>query len=62
MQEALFESDVLSESVLEKKLMMVGGVYSLQSGRVDLVVTDLAIPHSDARHLAKDAPNEQVNH
>ncbi|MBI1762878.1 MAG: hypothetical protein HYR56_15720 [Acidobacteria bacterium] len=58
MQEALFESDVLSESVLEKKLMMVGGVYNLQSGRVDLVVTDLAIAHNDSRHLAKDLPSQ----
>lgn len=57
MQEALFESDVLSEFVLEKKLMMAGGVYNLLSGRVDLVVTDLAIAHNDARNLAQGVPN-----
>lgn len=57
MQEALFESDVLSEFVWEKKLMMAGGVYNLLSGRVDLVVTDMAITHNDSRHLAKDVPS-----
>ncbi len=60
MQQALFESDVLSEAVLEKKLMMAGGVYNLLSGRVDLVVTDLAIAHNDARHIANDAPSDQA--
>lgn len=45
MQEAMFESDVLSDFVLEKKLAIVGGVYDLQTGRVDLVVTDVAISH-----------------
>lgn len=58
MQEALFESDILSEFVLEKKLMMVGGVYHLLSGQVDLVVTDLAVAHNDSRNLAKAPPPE----
>lgn len=59
MQAVLFESDVLSKLVLEKKLMMTGGIYNLLSGRVDLVVTDLVIAHNDARHLAKELPGEQ---
>lgn len=60
MQAALFESDVLSKLVLEKKLMMAGGIYNLHSGRVDLVVTDLVIAHLDSRHLAKEeVPREQ---
>ncbi len=60
MQQALFESDVLSEAVLEKKLMMAGGVYNLLSGKVDLVVTDLAIAHNDSRHLASDDSSEHA--
>jgi carbonic anhydrase len=59
MQSALFESDVLSKLVLEKKLMMAGGIYNLHSGRVDLIVTDLVIAHNDSQHLAKEVPREQ---
>lgn len=43
MQEAMFESDVLSEMVAQKRLALVGGVYDLRSGRVELVVTDVAV-------------------
>lgn len=60
MREALFESDVLSEFVWEKKLLMAGGIYNLHSGRGALVVTDLAIAHNDSSHLAKEAPREQA--
>lgn len=59
MQAALFESDILSKLVLEKKLMMAGGIYNLISGRVDLVVTNLVIAHNDGQHLAKKPLSEQ---
>jgi len=43
MQRSMFESNVINESVHEKKLTVVGGVYSLQTGRVEMVSADLAV-------------------
>lgn len=43
MQKSIFESEVLSDFVHQKKLSLAGGVYSLKTGVVELVVTDLAV-------------------
>jgi carbonic anhydrase len=58
LQDAMFESEVLSESVFNKHLAVVGGVYDLQTGHVELVVTDVAVSHLDT-HLAKGANPKQ---
>lgn len=43
MQISVFESELLSDFVHQKKLSLAGGVYSLKTGAVELVVTDLAV-------------------
>ena len=49
MQKSIFESEMLSDFVHQKKLLLAGGVYSLKTGAVELVVTDLAVERSDPK-------------
>lgn len=58
MQEAMFESEVLSEAVAEKHLAVVGSVYDLASGRVELVVTDVAISRIENNLAKGNQPNK----
>jgi hypothetical protein len=46
MQKSLFESEVLADFVYQQKLTVAGGVYHLQSGQVEMVVTNLAVERS----------------
>ena len=43
MQLSLFESEVLSHFVREKKLKVVGGVYGLQTGKVEMIPSELVV-------------------
>jgi carbonic anhydrase len=63
MQRSIFESDLLSESVLKRKLAIVGGVYHLKDGRVELIPAYLGVEQikgepskitSDNRAIGKD--------
>jgi carbonic anhydrase len=63
MQRSIFESDLLSEYVLKRKLAIAGGVYHLQDGRVEMMPAYLAVEQirgeplkttSDNRAIAKD--------
>lgn len=42
-QSSLYESDILSEAVHKKELLVVGGVYHLNTGRVEVLSTDVAV-------------------
>jgi hypothetical protein len=54
MQLALFQSEPLSEHVRAGKLLITGGVYSLHTGGVATVVTELAVPRNEV------LPNEKT--
>jgi carbonic anhydrase len=58
MQQAMFESEALSDAVFAKKLDIVGGVYNLQTGRVELVVTDVAISRAESNLAQENKPNQ----
>jgi len=49
MQRAIFESEVLSEHVYEKRLTVVGGVYGLRTGRVEMVAPELAVERTGSK-------------
>lgn len=63
MQRSIFESDLLSEYVLKRKLRIAGGVYHLKDGRVEMMPAYLAVEQirgeplktaSDNRAIVKD--------
>lgn len=66
-QSSLYESQILSEFVHKKELMVVGGVYHLDSGRVEMVSTDVAVErlmadeegvHAESASAATDEDGE----
>jgi carbonic anhydrase len=46
MQMVVYESEVLREAVRKKHLKVAGGVYDLDTGKVELLATDLALQNS----------------
>jgi carbonic anhydrase len=58
MQKSIFDSEILNESVRKKELRVVGGVYHLNTGRVEMVSRDLAIEHfeTESDHHADHVP------
>ncbi|MEJ7711932.1 MAG: carbonic anhydrase [Pyrinomonadaceae bacterium] len=62
MQMALYESDVLTHEVQEKKLNIVGGVYNLDSGRVEMLSPGLVVEMpANAKPHAADAPHGEAH-
>lgn len=49
MQKAVFDSDVLAEYIHHKKLEVVGGVYDMTSGKVEIISSGLAVDRPAAR-------------
>ena len=61
MQKAVFESEVLGNYVRRKKLSIVGGVYGLRTGRVEMLSTDLAVERTGREALAQNAAEAQTH-
>ncbi|MFN7944350.1 MAG: carbonic anhydrase [Blastocatellia bacterium] len=49
-QSSLYESEIISEAVHKKELLVVGSVYHLNTGKVEILSTDVAVQ----RHFADD--------
>jgi carbonic anhydrase len=64
MQMALFESEILSHSVKQRKLKVAGGVYNLNTGKVDVVSSSVAFDHheEEQHHAAAPVHHHESNH
>ncbi|HWQ32375.1 MAG TPA: carbonic anhydrase [Blastocatellia bacterium] len=58
MQSALYESDILSSAVHRRELLITGAVYHLNSGRVELLPTEVAVE----RRFPDDEGNATEEH
>jgi hypothetical protein len=54
MQKSMFESELLAQYVNEKKLAIAGGVYNLESGRIDIITSHLAVETTGGEAEHKD--------
>lgn len=58
MQMATFESEVLSEFAHQQKLQIVGGVYNLHTGRVEMISQLASVDHARSDKPAASAPHD----
>lgn len=57
-QSSLYESAIISEAVHKKELLIVGGVYHLNTGKVEILSTDVAVQ----RRFADDEGSQEAGH
>ena len=55
MQRAIYESEIISDFVHQKKLTIAGGVYNLRTGKVEMVSTNLVVARSGGESEGSDA-------
>jgi carbonic anhydrase len=62
MQSALFESGILSEHVHQKDLTVIGGVYHLNTGRVELLPSEVAVEKRFPDEEGMQEADNQADH
>jgi carbonic anhydrase len=64
MHMAMFDSEIIAESFHRKKLKIMGGVYNLQTGHVDLIPMDDTNKHGhhESQHTSHSNVNPHADH